>query len=344
MSDPSARTRTSNLPPLVVGVDVGGSKVAAAVVEGNGAVRGRLVNPTNLTGPRETLEGISLAVTRAIEAAGYKKSDVSGVGLGIPGKVDPAAGIAVLSVNLGWRDLPIRDSLQDALGLPCFIENDVKAAALGELEFGAGRGLQNMIYLILGTGIAAGVIIDGRLYRGSAGMAGEIGHAVIDPKGPVCKCGAKGCLEAIASGPAIVARGALVAPPMGQEGAGKGESVSGPATAGAVFEAAARGEPGAVEVVRETCEYLGLALQWLIMAFDPQLVVLAGGVAQAGKGLLEGVRRELEGLGEASYVFREVFGQTSLRLSQLGVDAGVLGAAALAARSLGRMGGSTAVS
>ncbi|MGA2821559.1 MAG: ROK family protein [Anaerolineales bacterium] len=332
MSEGPGRTGRKGTRPLVVGVDVGGTKVAAAVVKGDGEILGRVMDPTDLDSPNETLKGIAGAVSRAIQAAGCETSDISAVGLGIPGKVDPATGKGILSVNLGWRDVPVRDSLQDALRLPCAIENDVKAAALGEHRFGVGRGLRNMIYLIIGTGIEAGVIIDGRLYRGSTGMAGEIGHAVIDPRGPVCKCGGKGCLEAIASGPAILARGSSIASWVPEEGSSEGSARIRQATAGAIFDAATRGDPAAAEIVREVSKYLGLAVQWLIMAFDPQLVVLAGGVAQAGRPLLDSVRWQLAGLAEDSLVFREMFAAESIQLSELGVDAGVLGAAALAVR------------
>jgi glucokinase len=164
-------------------------------------------------------------------------------------------------------------------------------------------------------------------------MSGEIGHAVVDPLGPVCKCGGRGCLEAVAAGPAIQARGASIANLPPEAAAGEAQALAGQAPAAAVFEAAACGDQSAREIIQEICKYLGLATQWLIMAFDPQLIVLAGGVTQTGQPFLDAVNRQLVSLAEDSFVFREVLAQTSVQLSKLGQDAGVLGAAALAAEA-----------
>lgn len=318
-------------PPLVVGVDVGGTKIAAAVVDAVGQMCGRVQVPTDVRGAEATLESIAEAIRRALSAAGVARGDVLAAGLGIPGKVDPEAGVGILSVNLGWRDVPVKALLEARLGMPCTLENDVKAATLGEGRFGAGRGRRNFIYLSVGTGIAAGLILDGRLYRGSTGMAGEVGHAIIDPHGPRCKCGARGCLEAVASGPAIAARAKEALrtsrPTLLRDWAA---GPDGQVTAEQVFAAAAQGDPVAQEVVEGAGTYLGLAISQLIMAFDPQLVVLGGGVAQGGDLLLQAIHRELHRQAEESFVFREMLKPECVQLTALGTDVGILGAAALA--------------
>ena len=221
------------------------------------------------------------------------------------------------------------------LGKPCFIENDVKVAALGEYRYGRGQGLSDMVYLSIGTGIEAPMILNGRLYRGPTGMAGEVGHAVIDRQGPRCKCGASGCLEALASGPAIAAR-AQAKVKSGRESAlmQTPATKQGQITAQKVFEAAANGDRVAMETVEETGAYLAFAIQLLIMTLDPQLVVIGGGVAQAGDLLLSQIRRSLAHQAAESYVFSDVFNPERVQLTGLGSDAGILGAVSLVASGL----------
>lgn len=318
-------------PPLVVGVDVGGTKIAAAVVDAAGQIYGRVQVPTDVRGAEATLRSIAEAILRALSAAEVARDDVLAAGLGVPGKVDSEAGVGVLSVNLGWREVPVKALLEARLGLPCVLENDVKAATLGEGRFGAGRGMRNFIYLSVGTGIAAGLVLNGRLYRGSTGMAGEVGHAIVAPRGPRCKCGARGCLEAVASGPAIAARAMEVLhtsrPTLLRDLAG---GPDGQVTAEQVFAAAAQGDPVAKEVVERAGAYLGLAISQLIMAFDPQVIILGGGVAQGGDLLLQAIHGGLRRQAAESFVFREMLRPEGVRLTALGTDVGILGAAALA--------------
>ncbi len=313
---------------------MGGTKVAAALVDASGCIHGRVQRPTDTSSPDLTLQSIAAAIEDAIATAGCPRESVRAAGLGIPGKVDPERGIGILSVNLGWRDVPVVERLQAMTGLPCAVENDVKAATLGEFRYGAGRGLQNMIYLNVGTGIAAGIIIAGQLYRGSAGMAGEIGHAVIDRQGPRCKCGARGCSEAVAAGPAIGARARAAAEAgpatiLRQAFATRGDRLG----AEAVFAAAAEGDQVAASILAEVGAHLAYLVEWLIMSFDPELVVLGGGVFGSGADnvLLQAVRCELEAQSAQSYVVREVFRPERVQATSLGRDTGILGAAALVA-------------
>jgi len=320
------------LPPYVVGVDVGGSKIASALVDSMGHLSGYVRIPTDVSSPEATLESIASAVRQSMSTGLPQARAVISVGLGIPGLVDADKGIGLASVNLGWHDVAVRDGLQARLSLPCAIENDVRAAALGEARFGAGMGLDSLVLLSIGTGIAAAVILGKVLHRGAHGLAGEIGHAVLDPDGPPCKCGGRGCFEALASGPAIAARAAQKMRRAGVSSLG-GDPLAGPQslTARDVFAAAAQGNPLAQETVCEVADYVALAVQFLALAYDPQVIVLSGGVSQAGGSFLDLVRSALERLAKENWVFRGVYSPDLLKLSRLGEDLGILGAAALVA-------------
>ncbi len=325
---------TMNTSPLTmrraaIGVDVGGTKIAAAVVDASGRLTHRIQRATDVSGVEATLMSIQAAIEAVLADAGPAARDVVGVGLGIPGKVDPVSGVGLLSVNLGWRDAPVVTTLEAALGLPCRIENDVSVGALGEARYGAGRGCQSLVYLSLGTGVAARVVIDGRLYRGAGGMAGEIGHLVSDPDSLPCKCGARGCLEAIASGPGIAAR-AQQTVDGGTPTALRDMAAGGSVTTRMVFAAADAGDETAQALIERTGRYLGRAVETLIVLYDPDIVVLGGGLAQAGNRLTQAIIHELDRLAAESYVFRDMWQPERLAVSALGPDVAVLGAAALA--------------
>jgi glucokinase len=309
---------------------VGGTKINAGVVDEAGKIHGCVQVKTNATNPETALESINHAIISAITQSGFASSEISGVGVGIPGKIDPARGTATLSVNLGWRNTPVRTALEACVGLPCFVENDVKAATLGEWRYGAGRGIDNLVFLSIGTGIGAGLLINGKLHRGAHLIAGEIGQAIVDPSGPRDKCGARGCFEALASGPAIVrraARGLSISRESSGSDLDTGES--NPLLAREVFAEATRGNSFARQVLDETAFYIAYAVRWLITTVDPQLVILGGGVAESGENLLNAVRQELQRQADESWVFRDMYNPEAIRLSTLQTDAGILGAAAL---------------
>jgi glucokinase len=277
------------------------------------------------------LDSIARTVDQAILKSGYSTRQVKAVGVGIPGVIDPVNGIGIASVNLNWRDVPVKAGLETRLNLPCFIENDVKAAALGEARYGAGKNLHSLVFMTIGTGIAAAVVLENNIYRGVNGMAGEIGHAVIDRDGPLCKCGGHGCFEALASGPAIAARA------FQKVGSGRQSILSvvaeqsvEPLVAEDIFSAAAQGDELALETITEVGEYVAFAIQFIALAYDPQVIVLGGGVPQAGLLFLDPVLRSLERLAAQNWVFGKLFKPGFVQITQLGVDIGVLGAAALA--------------
>jgi glucokinase len=324
-----------HLERVVLGVDVGGTKIAASAVDARGNLLGRIQISTDISSPQATLSCIQNAVEQAISRSSLSRSDIQSVGLGIPGLVDPESGFGIASVNLGWRDVPVKAWLEERLGLPCHIENDVRAAAFGEARYGAGRGLDNMVFLIIGTGIMAVVIQGSCIYRGTNGLAGEIGHAILKRDGPRCKCGAHGCFEALATGPAIAAR-AVQKISEGRDSrlashTGKGVFSL---TAEQIFEAAAQGDDVALETIHEVAEDVAHLIQFLALAYDPQVIVLGGGVSLAGALFLNPVYRVLERMAEESWVFHRVYTSTLVQASRLGADIGVLGAAALAAQAV----------
>lgn len=314
--------------PFIVGVDVGGTKIAAGVVDAQGQVSGRVMLPTDVSSPpATTLQSIVAAINASLNVARVKEEQIAGVGLGVPGKVDPERGIGLLAVNLGWQNVPVKSTLEAALNLPCAIENDVSAAALGESLYGGGRGLANFVYLSLGTGVAARMIIGGQLYRGTNGLAGEIGHAIFVPGGPLCMCGAHGCLEALASGPAI-ARRALEALQTGSDSLLR-QNADPKLMAEQVVEAAIQGDALAQQVLTEAATHLAYALYLLAMAYDPQVVVLGGGLALGGGPLITAIQAGVAHWLDQSPIFREILTLEDVRLSSMQRDSGILGAAAL---------------
>jgi glucokinase len=313
--------------PLVVGVDVGGTKIAAALVDADGAPLHRVRYPTDISSPTATLDSIALAVDQVIEEAGLTRADIYAVGLGIPGLIDPERGIGIASVNLNWRNVAVRAGLQERLGLPCFIENDVKAAGLGEARYGAGRGLESLVFLIIGTGIAAAVVQNNTVLRGAHGIAGEIGHAIIEPGGPLCKCGGHGCFEALASGPAIAARAVSKLKSGGASSLASLPEI----TAEDIFEAAGHGDPLACQTIQEVAGYVAFVVQFLALAYDPQVIVLGGGIPLAGDLFFDPVRQALKKQASENWVFREMYSADLVQVTQMGADIAVIGAAALAA-------------
>jgi glucokinase len=233
-----------------------------------------------------------IAVT--VAETGAERADFLGVGVGAPGPLDRERGVVIVAPNLGWREFPLRDAIGKRVGLPVTLDNDANCATLGEWWVGAAKGGRNVVGLTIGTGIGGGLILDGKLYHGSSDVAGEIGHTTIDSTGRRCKCGNYGCLEAYTSGPAIAerAREALAGdsnsmlPGMVQ---GRLERI----TAQTVYDASRLGDMIAREVVRDTARFLGAGIANLLNIFNPDVVVVAGGVTAAGDALFEPLRAEV---------------------------------------------------
>lgn len=338
--------------PLMIGVDLGGTQVRAALVQ-DGKLLSRVGYLTQDEDGFEAVMGrIQEAIVQAARQAGVPLERVIGIGIGAPGPLDSRTGILFAPPNLrGWSNVPLRQILYDKFGLPVYLGNDANLAGLGEHIYGAGRGVPDMIYVTVSTGIGGGVIIGGRVLEGVSGTAGEVGHMTIDVQGPRCNCGNIGCLEVLASGTAI-ARRASEAMEAGQgEGmlavahelaaqknpmvdlAGRSglspmsERAPLPAEvevdAATVVEAARRGDKVAAEIMRIAAENVGVGMVNLIHLFNPALIVIGGGVSKAGPLLFEPVERIVRE--RAMEVPRQA---VRIVQAELGENVGLLGAAA----------------
>jgi len=248
---------------------------------------------------------------------------IIGVGAGAPGPLDTKSGIVLLTPNLGWVNMPLRQIIRDRLGLPATLDNDANCAVLGEWWVGAARGARHAIGITIGTGIGGGLVLDGKLYHGASDVAGEVGHATIDIEGRRCKCGNYGCLEAYASGPNIALR-AVEELEVGAVSALRG-MVGGDLkkiTAQTVYEAAHQGDELALEVVNDTAKFLGVGLANLLNVFNPEVVVVCGGVTLAGDHLFVPLRREV-----ARRAFKPAVQACRIVPGELINTAGVYGAA-----------------
>ena len=243
------------------------------------------------------------------------------VGIGIPGVIDPESSLIVTAPNLeDWVGVPITKHIEEEIGAPAFLGNDANLAALGEWHFGAGQGHQHLVYLTISTGIGGGVICDGRLLKGNHGMAGELGHVTILPNGPVCSCGQKGHLEALSSGPAIMN---YVAEQLNN---GRASSLYGEPNPQQISQAAKMGDPLALEAFERAGHYLGLMIANYLMIFNPTIVILGGGVSQAGNLLLDPVRKTIR----ESVLSEDYLTDLTITQAALGDDAGLYGALVLA--------------
>jgi len=307
---------------LTIGVDVGGTKIAAGVVDEKGVIGQRVRRTT----PSEDPAAIVATIVAVINdlADGH---EVDAVGVGSAGFVDSGRSKVMFAPNLAWRDVHVRDQVAEATGLPTVVENDANAAAWGEFRFGAAEDVDDMVLLTIGTGVGGGVVLGGEIYRGAHGVAGEMGHLRVVPDGHICGCGLKGCLEAYASGTALVreARTAASLPSAARIltlAGGDPQSITGPM----ITAAAAEGDDLAIVLLTQLARWLGEAMGSFTALFDPAVFVLGGGVSAAGDLLLapaeEALRKQITGRG-----FRP---EPEVRLATLGNDAGICGAADLA--------------
>ncbi len=283
---------------FIVGVDIGGTNVVVGCVAEDGSQLLGLHNEP--TRPEEGADAVVSRIITLVKASireaqsANPAAEIAGVGIGAPGPLNTRTGIVLLTPNLGWVNMPLRQRIQDGVGLPAALDNDANCAVLGEWWRGAARGSNHVLGMTIGTGIGGGIVIDGRLFHGRSDAAGEVGHMTIDANGRRCKCGNYGCLEAYASGPAIAARAV--------ESIQAGEDSSLPSyvngsldkiSAQTVYDAAQKGDKLALEVVHDTAKFLGAGVANLINIFNPEVVVICGGVTLAGDNLFEPLRREV---------------------------------------------------
>jgi glucokinase len=318
--------------PETVGVDLGGTKILVGVVDSERRIHYEDREPSAGQSQEQLLDSLEREVREAIEA----RPEAAAAGLGIPCTIDRERGLAIMAVNLPIRDAPVRDEMRKRLGIPVFIDNDANMATLAEHRFGAARGTRDAVMLTIGTGIGGGVIIDGQLYRGSNGAASEPGHMVVDYDGPRCQgnCPNRGCLEALASGTAIAREGGAAAEQEPDSALGRAQ-VEGRAIDGkAVIEAAIGGDAVASRVVEATGRRLGAGLSGLANIFEPEVIVLGGGVmASASELLLAPARAELAARALSP------MNETRVVAAELGPEAGMIGAAEMARIELDEAGG-----
>lgn len=315
---------------LTVGVDIGGTKVAAGVVTPSGRVlaRVRTETPERSKSPA-VVEDTIVSVVEELRSA----HPVRAVGVGAAGFVDQHRANVLFAPHLSWREEPLRESLSSRLGLPVVVENDANAAAWAEVSAGAAQGVDDVVVVNLGTGIGGAIVLNGRLYRGRYGLAGEFGHMTVVPGGHRCECGNRGCWEQYASGNALtrearelVAAESPVARALHQAVAGDARRITGPL----VSELARKGDRACTELMREAGQWLGAGLANLAAAFDPELFVIGGGVSEAGD-LLLGPAREAFERGLTGRGYRP---EARVVAAALGNEAGLVGAAALARDAL----------
>ncbi|GIH96487.1 ROK family glucokinase [Planobispora siamensis] len=309
---------------LTIGIDIGGTKVAAGVVDEQGRIVEQLLRPTPAENPEKVADTIAevvgeLARDRQIEA----------VGLGAAGFVDETRSIVRFAPNLAWREEPLQKKVADLVNLPVVVENDGNATAWGEARFGAGRNESHLVCVTVGTGIGGGMVFDGALYRGRWGMGAELGHMQVVPEGRPCGCGNLGCWEQYASGNALVAEARLIAEADPERAARLLEIAGGSPgdiEGTEVTEAARAGDPAALAAFSSLAEWLGQGLSDLAAVFDPGCFVLGGGVSRAADLWIDQVRdafaRHLTGRGHRPLA--------EIRLAELGASAGLVGAADLA--------------
>jgi len=318
---------------LAVGVDLGGTKMMAAIVNDEGRVLARKVLPTRAERGPEAVVGDLVACVREL-CAPRSYQALLGVGVGVAGQVAPGSGRVDFAPNLRWTGFPLGDRLREALDLPVAVLNDVQAASIGEHEFGAGRGVAELVCLFIGTGVGGGVIAGDRLLQGCSGSAAELGHLAVELEGEPCHCGSRGCLEAYLGGWAIIARARKAIASDPSAGAALLEMAGGDPgaiTAGVVAAAARTGDPVAAEILLRAERALAVGAASIVNAFNPCLLVLGGGVIEAVPHLLEAAEAGVRGR-----ALHAPAAAVRIERARLGSDAGSLGASVWIRRVLRR--------
>ena len=317
----------------VVGVDMGGTKILAAVINAKGEIVQQAKRATKpKKGPEEVIERITRCIREAIDGAELKPSQIRAIGIGSPGPLDPETGVIIFAPNLGWSNVPLKAKLEANLSIPTFVDNDVNVGTLGEYAFGAGQGVKNLVGIFVGTGIGGGIILDGKLFHGVNKTAGEVGHMIVEVKGPRCGCGNFGCLEAVASRTAITRDLQKAILKKGKKSkltelnGGNLDLIRSKAIARAVKQ----GDKPTIKVVQRAAKYLGISVASIVHFLNPEMVVLGGGVVEAmGDSLLDPIRHAA-----AEYALPTTMDGVQIIAATLGDNAGVIGASVLARERL----------
>lgn len=306
----------------VIGIDLGGTKISGAAADVNGNIIYKYTVPTKADeGEKAIIERIISLIENIIKNSKIMSENILCIGIGSPGPLDSEKGVIVTTPNLPFKNFNIVKPIKDRFKLPVYLDNDANVAAIGEYKFGAGKGTTNMVFITVSTGIGGGAVLNGRIYRGHTSNALEIGHTTLEKDGPRCNCGNYGCAETLASGTAIQ-RYAV-------EAVKRGDSTSlakyDKITSKEVFKEAEAGDKIAKNIIDKALTYLGILVANIINTFDPEVIVIGGGVSNAGSVVFDKVNEVA-----SARSFKMLYENTKITHAKLGTDAGVIGAVALA--------------
>jgi glucokinase len=318
----------------VVGVDMGGTKILSAVIDAEGNILGTAKVPTKAEeGTSVVIDRIANCIQKAIDESGVASDSIQAVGIGAPGPLDPATGVVIFAPNLGWRDVPLKAELETRVGIPTFVDNDVNVGTLGEHVFGAGKDVQNVVGIFVGTGIGGGIILQGELFHGASKTAGEIGHIIVKADGPRCGCGTRGCLEALASRTAMAKQFQRAILKKGKKSviSKLTNGDLGAIRSGVLAKAIRLNDKVTLKIIKKVTKYLGIGIGSIVNFLNPEMIVLGGGVVEAlDDTFLDNIRSAAE-----KYALPNTLNGVQIVRAKLGDNAGILGAAALARQRLG---------
>ena len=311
---------------VYIGIDVGGTGIQMGVVDEKGQIiaKGAIVTRTDIPF-EDQVKAMADCALETLEKSGHTLIELASIGIGIPGIADQKTGVVPFCTNLGWKNVPLRETFQKYINKPIFIDNDATVAGLAESVAGVSANTDSSVFLTLGTGVGAGIVIRGKVWSGFHGVGSEVGHMIMEIDGEPCSCGNRGCLERYTSATAIIrmAREAVAKHPdsLIMSLCGGDPSLI---NAKMVFDAAREGDEQGLKVFRRYARYLGQAIATIVNFFDPEVIVLGGGVSKAGKFLLDAVREEAP-----KYCIYKSMPISRIELAELGPDAGIIGAAML---------------
>ncbi|MBI6872194.1 ROK family protein [Clostridium aciditolerans] len=306
----------------IIGIDLGGTKINGALANFNGDIIAKYTLPTKAEdGEEAVLEGIISVGEMVLGESKVNKDDVLAIGIGCPGILNVKEGKIITAPNLPFRNFNVVKSLKDKFNIPVYLDNDANVAAIGEYVFGAGKGINNMVFITVSTGIGGGAVLNGRIYRGNTCNAMEIGHMTLEKDGPRCNCGNYGCAEALASGTAIGKAANEAIKKEEKTSLAHYEKV----TSFEVFKEAEKGDELAQKVLNKALNYLGICVANVITSFDPEVVIIGGGVSKGGQIVFDKINEVVK-----DRCFESMWKSTSIVPAALGTDAGVIGAIALA--------------
>ena len=311
---------------VYIGIDLGGTNIAVGIVDEKGNILAQTSTPTLPERPYQDLvKDMAGCILSVMGKAGVTSDDIQSIGIGIPGVADQKEGSVIFCTNLGWRDIPLREEMQKYINKPVFIDNDATVAGLAESVVGVSAGCQSSVFITLGTGVGAGIVINGRPWSGAHGVGSELGHMTLVVDGVPCTCGNDGCVERYCSATAIIrmARAACLGYPESMMMKMAGDDPE-KIDARVVIDAAKAGDPTALQVFNRFTRYLAITVNNVTAFLDPEMIVLGGGVSKAGEFLLENVKKQLP-----RYLMYKTLPSPRLELARLGNEAGIIGAAML---------------